>query len=238
MNPFAKDAVSPVKITLTPTNKVGRANPFKVLGSGKPSSASSQPRVTNILDNMTASRKLSPLSGPAGKQNKNPVLKPLAPRPKTKTQSTLLQMSGTKASNKKTQVNTLPAADTHKQPEAPPPASPADNTENKRPKTGFQFWLEENRKSITADHPDHEETDIIKEAMGRFRTLSTEERLSWTERAKNGDTADLKKRKRAEGGAEGAETEKGQAEADENSAKKKKSLDPSSKLSAFAFNKN
>lgn len=61
---------------------------------------------------------------------------------------------------------------------------------------------------------------------------------SWTERAKTGDAADLKKRKRAEGGAEGAETEKGQAEADENSAKKKKSLDPSSKLSAFAFNKN
>ncbi|XP_033972945.1 WD repeat and HMG-box DNA-binding protein 1 isoform X2 [Trematomus bernacchii] len=238
VNPFAKEAVSPVKNNLTPITKGGRANPFKVLGSGKPSSASGQPRVTNILDNMTTSRKSFPLSGPAGKQNKNPVLKPLAPRPKTKTQSTLLQMSGTKASNKKTQQNTQPAADTQKQPEAPPPASPADNTENKRPKTGFQFWLEENRKSITADNPDLEETDVIKEAMGRFRTLSAEDRLSWTERAKTGDAADLKKRKRAEGGAEGAETEKGQAEADENSAKKKKSLDPSSKLSAFAFNKN
>ena len=61
---------------------------------------------------------------------------------------------------------------------------------------------------------------------------------SWTERAKGqtGDAADLKKRKRAEGG--GAENENGQAEADENSAKKKKSLDPSSKLAAFAFTKN
>lgn len=46
-----------------------------------------------------------------------------------------------------------------------------------RPKTGFQLWLEENRKSITAIHPDLQETDIIKEAMGRFRTLSAEERL-------------------------------------------------------------
>lgn len=46
-----------------------------------------------------------------------------------------------------------------------------------RPKTGFQLWLEENRKSITVDHPDLEETDVIKEAMGRFRTLSAEERL-------------------------------------------------------------
>lgn len=46
-----------------------------------------------------------------------------------------------------------------------------------RPKTGFQLWLEENRKSIIADHPNLEETDIIKEAMGRFRTLSADERL-------------------------------------------------------------
>lgn len=46
-----------------------------------------------------------------------------------------------------------------------------------RPKTGFQLWLEENRKSITAGQPDLEETDVIREAMGRFRVLSAEERL-------------------------------------------------------------
>lgn len=46
-----------------------------------------------------------------------------------------------------------------------------------RPKTGFQLWLEENRKSITAGQPDLEEMDVIKEAMGRFRVLSAEERL-------------------------------------------------------------
>ncbi|XP_054468160.1 WD repeat and HMG-box DNA-binding protein 1 [Anoplopoma fimbria] len=241
VNPFAKEASSPVIPSLTPIGKVGRANPFKVLGSARPSSSSPQPRVANILDNMTSSRKSSPLSGSAGKPGKGPVLKPLAPRPRTKTQSTLLQMTSSK---KKTQENSQPAAEPQKQPEAPPPASPADNTENKRPKTGFQFWLEENRKSITADQPDLEETDVIKEAMGRFRTLSAEERLSWTERAKGqtGDAADLKKRKRAEGGGEGGggggEIENGQAEADENSAKKKKSLDPSAKLSAFAFNKS
>lgn len=237
VNPFAKEATSPVKPSLTPVNKGGRANPFKVLGSGKPSASSGQPRVTNILDNMTSSRKAAPLGGSAGKQSKGPVLKPLAPRTKTKTQSTLLQMTSTKAANKKTQENTEPAADQQKQPDVPPPSTPAENTENKRPKTGFQLWLEENRKSIVADHPDLEETDVIKEAMGRFRTLTAEERLSWTERAKGqtGDAADLKKRKRAEGGGEGVENENGRAEADENSAKKKKSLDPSSKLSAFAF---
>uniref|UniRef100_A0A4W6EHQ4 WD repeat and HMG-box DNA-binding protein 1 n=1 Tax=Lates calcarifer TaxID=8187 RepID=A0A4W6EHQ4_LATCA len=186
------------------------------------------------------SGKSAPLGGSAGKPNKSPVLKPLAPRPKSKTQSTLLQMTGTKAANRKTQEDTDPVAVQQKQPEVPPPASPADNTENKRPKTGFQLWLEENRKNITADHPDLEETDVIKEAMGRFRTLSAEERLSWTERAKGqtGDAADLKKRKRTDGGGGDVENENGQAETDENSAKKKKSLDASSKLSAFAFNKS
>lgn len=46
-----------------------------------------------------------------------------------------------------------------------------------RPKTGFQLWLDENRKNVLADNPDLEEMDIIKEAMGRFRALSGEERL-------------------------------------------------------------
>ncbi|XP_072236060.1 WD repeat and HMG-box DNA-binding protein 1 [Leuresthes tenuis] len=236
VNPFSKEAASPVKPSLTPVGKVGRANPFKVSGSGKPSSSSGQPRMTNILDNMTASRKPAPFSGSAGRPNKAPVLKPLAPRPKSKTQSTLLQMTSSKAGNKKTQENTELAADQQRRPEPPAPASPAENTENQRPKTGFQLWLEENRKNIIADKPDLEETDVIKEAMTRFRTLSAEERLTWTERAKGATgEAEMKKRKRAEGGG-GAEDET--AEADENSTKKKKSLDPSSKLSAFAFNKS
>uniref|UniRef100_A0A8C9RLC1 WD repeat and HMG-box DNA-binding protein 1 n=1 Tax=Scleropages formosus TaxID=113540 RepID=A0A8C9RLC1_SCLFO len=46
-----------------------------------------------------------------------------------------------------------------------------------RPKTGFQLWLEENRKRILADKPDLDETDIIKEAMSLFRALSAEDRL-------------------------------------------------------------
>lgn len=46
-----------------------------------------------------------------------------------------------------------------------------------RPKTGFQLWLEENRKGILADNPELDETDVIKEAMGRFRALSAEDRL-------------------------------------------------------------
>uniref|UniRef100_A0A8D3DKE9 WD repeat and HMG-box DNA-binding protein 1 n=1 Tax=Scophthalmus maximus TaxID=52904 RepID=A0A8D3DKE9_SCOMX len=135
--------------------KVGRANPFKLAGSTKPSAPSGQPRVTNILDNMTSSRKSAPLAGSAGKANKAPVLKPLAPRPKPRSKVPV---------SKKTPDSTEPPADQQKQPEVPP-------------KTGFQLWLEENRKNIVADHPDMEETDVIKDAMGRFRTLSADERL-------------------------------------------------------------
>ncbi|XP_077942026.1 WD repeat and HMG-box DNA-binding protein 1 [Gasterosteus aculeatus] len=238
VNPFAKEAASPaVSPSLTPIGKAGRANPFKVSSSASfsPSAAAAAPRGTNILDNMASGRKASPLAGSAGKANKGPVLKPLPPRPRSKTQPTLLQMTSSK---KKTQ------GITQKQPEAPPPtpppAPPADSGENERPKTGFQLWLEENRKSISADHPELEETEVIKEAMGRFRTLSAEERLSWTERAKSqtGEAADLKKRKRGGGGGGGGDDERGAVEADENGAKKKRSLDPSAKLSAFAFNKN
>ncbi|XP_076003017.1 WD repeat and HMG-box DNA-binding protein 1 [Genypterus blacodes] len=246
LNPFAKGGESPERPALKPVLKEGRVNPFKVLGSAKSPATSAQPRERNILDNMSSSRRSAPHSSSAGKTNKAPVLKPLPPRPKNKTQSTLLQMTGTKAANKKPQESTDPAVDRLKQPGNLTPSPPADDTENKRPKTGFQLWLEEHRKSITADHPDLQETDIIKEAMGRFRTLSAEQRLSWTERAKghSADTADVKKRKRAEeeaargGGGGGADNENGQVEADESSAKKKKSLDPSSKLSAFAFSKN
>lgn len=49
-----------------------------------------------------------------------------------------------------------------------------------RPKTGFQLWLEENRKSIVADRPDLDETEVIREAMGGFRALTAEERLVGT----------------------------------------------------------
>ncbi|XP_035991832.1 WD repeat and HMG-box DNA-binding protein 1 [Fundulus heteroclitus] len=235
-NPFAKEGGSPV--TPTPIGKAGRSNPFKVAAPGKPAPASGHLRVANILDSMTSSRKSAPLGGSAATAGKGPVLKPLAPRAKTKAQSTLLQISSNKTANKKTPESAEPAAEPQQQPDAAAPAlpPPAENGENKRPKTGFQLWLEENRKIIMADNPDLDETDVIKEAMGRFRTLSADERRSWTERAKGqtGDAADVRKRKRADGGAED-ET----AESDsESSSRKKKALDASSKLSAFAFNKN
>ena len=50
----------------------------------------------------------------------------------SQTQSTLLQMTTSKAANKKAQVNPEPAADRLKQPEVPPPDSPVDDSENKK----------------------------------------------------------------------------------------------------------
>ncbi|XP_019723126.1 WD repeat and HMG-box DNA-binding protein 1 isoform X1 [Hippocampus comes] len=239
LNPFAKVPGSSLEQATPLSSKVGRPNPFKVLGSGKSSPVSCHPRVKNILDHMTPSRKLAPLSASAGKSNRSPVLKPLPPRAKGKAQSTLLEITGAKAVVKKTQEILEARDDQQKKADAPTAPSPADNAETVRPKTGFQLWLEENRKNITADHPDLEETDIIKEAMGLFRNLSADERLAWTERAKGltGDVKDLKKRKRTEAGG-GIENEIGQLEANENDAKKKKAMDPSSKLSAFAFHKD
>lgn len=230
VNPFAKDAASPEQPSLKPAavSKGARSNPFKVSSSGKASPA--QPRLTNILDNMSTNRKSSPLSSSSStKTNKSLVLKPLAPKPKNKTQSTLLQMTS-KTNSKRAEV-TEPES---KQSEDPPNGVP-ENTENARPKTGFQLWLDEHRKSILVDNPDLEETEVIKEAMGRFRTLSAEERLSWTERAKGQTGDDLKKRKRGE---DLGDDERTKAASEETSAKKKKPVDPSSKLSAFAFNKN
>nr|XP_029543321.1 WD repeat and HMG-box DNA-binding protein 1 isoform X2 [Oncorhynchus nerka] len=243
LNPFAKGtAASPEKPSPRPVTKEGRVNPFKVSsGLGRSGSAVGQNRVTNVLDSMMSSSKkptaLQSSSGSMGTLNKTPFLKPLAPRPKTKTQSTLLHMNAPKAANKKAAEEREPAVCRLKQTEAPPPASPAENVENKKHKSGFQLWLEDNRRIILADNPDLEETDVIKEAIGRFRTLSADDRLTWTERAKgqSGDAADMKKRKRGE---ERRGDKNGQSEADETSAKKKKPLDTSAKLSAFAFNKN
>uniref|UniRef100_A0A9J8CEV7 WD repeat and HMG-box DNA-binding protein 1 n=1 Tax=Cyprinus carpio carpio TaxID=630221 RepID=A0A9J8CEV7_CYPCA len=183
---------------------------LQVSGAGKSSSSpAGQPRTTNVLDSMTMSnRKPAPL-GSTSKQGKAPVLKPLAPKPKSKVHCASMPH---RDKNIETFQN-------------------AASAPRVMPKTGFQLWLEENRKSILADNPDFEEMDVIKEGMGRFRTLSAEERLNWTERAK-GDS-DPKKRKRED--EEGQVDE--QTESDEGRTKKKKPLDTSAKLSAFAFNK-
>ncbi|NWR85088.1 WDHD1 protein, partial [Furnarius figulus] len=115
-----------------------------------------------------------------------------------------------------------------------------ENTENRRPKTGFQMWLEENRANILTDNPDLNEAEVIKEGMSRFRMLTSEERMVWTEKAKGGavnGSAEDKKRKRPPADGEEVEKSQEQKSEDTNVAKKPKPLDqpPSVRLSAFAF---
>ncbi|KAJ6652739.1 hypothetical protein lerEdw1_010930, partial [Lerista edwardsae] len=114
-----------------------------------------------------------------------------------------------------------------------------ESSDSKRPKTGFQLWLEENRSCILADNPDFEETEIIKEGMSRFRILSSEERMAWTEKAKGretGESAEGKKRKRQED-VNGDGQEK---KLKDDTVKTANSLDQttSAKLSSFAFTKS
>ncbi|XP_077180147.1 WD repeat and HMG-box DNA-binding protein 1 [Paroedura picta] len=214
----------------------GRVNPFKVSSSQKDPVGHS----TNILDNITKLPKKSPAPTrrTAPSKEKGPVIKPLVPKPKSKqAAAAAFFQPRTPSSEKKT------TEEKEEKTEAAPSETQTltENDENKRPKTGFQLWLEENRSFILADNPDFEETEIIREGMGRFRALSAEERMTWTERAKGretGDTSERKKRKHPEG-VNGDRPESLEQASKENcsSAKKPKPSGQAGcqKLAAFAY---
>ncbi|KAM4662797.1 WD repeat and HMG-box DNA-binding protein 1 isoform 1-T2 [Discoglossus pictus] len=219
----------------------GRVNPFKVSTSQKsPAIGGSSSRSANILDNMTKFSRKSVSAGnqPASK-SASLVIKPLAPKAKSKQgQATLFQHVQMKPSVKRAEEKEKDIV------QSAPSATP-ESTENQKPKTGFQLWLNENRKNILCDNPDLDETEIIKEGMSRFRAIAPEERMHWTEKAKGDsissiDATDAKKRKRTE--QENRDLNKSQEGNidDSSAAKKKKPLDQSanSKLSAFAFKKD
>ncbi|XP_062974254.1 WD repeat and HMG-box DNA-binding protein 1 [Elgaria multicarinata webbii] len=225
-------ASTPKSAIITPSNQ-GRVNPFKVSGSQKDPLVHS----TNILDNMTKLPKKSPV--PNGRapptREKGPVIKPLIPKPKSKqaAAAAFFQPRGEKKA---------PEERGGKAEAVPPPSQTStEDSDSKRPKTGFQMWLEENRSSVLTDNPHFEETEIIKEGMSRFRALSAEERMAWTEKAKGrevGGPAEGKKRKRLEAvDGDGQESGVQTSGEDTSSAKKPKSFEQSAitKLSAFAY---
>ncbi|NXR63447.1 WDHD1 protein, partial [Rhadina sibilatrix] len=191
---------------------------------------------------MTKYSKKSSLSGSRAVNKQNPpVIKPLTPKPKTKQASAAsFFQPRTPATNpgEKTVEEREEKAGNESQ-EAKITAQ--ENTENRRPKTGFQMWLEENRANILTDNPDLNEAEVIKEGMSRFRMLTSEERMVWTEKARGGrvsDPAEDKKRKRpiAEEEEEVKNSQEQKSE-DTNASKKSKPLDQSTnnRLSAFAF---
>ncbi|NXP26494.1 WDHD1 protein, partial [Scytalopus superciliaris] len=248
-NPFSK-SVTPAEVTtpksvLVASSSQGRVNPFKVSSNKKDPVVPS----ANVLDTMSRHSKKTSLSGSrAVNKQSPPVIKPLIPKPKSK------QTSATSFFQPRT-----PTPNPSEKPEEEKETKPVEereekagneshevkvtaqeNTENRRPKTGFQMWLEENRANILTDNPDLNEAEVIKEGMSRFRTLTSEERMVWTEKAKGGAVnglAEDKKRKRPAG--EGGEVAKNQEQKSEdtNAAKKSKPLDQPTnvRLSAFAF---
>ncbi|XP_072345805.1 LOW QUALITY PROTEIN: WD repeat and HMG-box DNA-binding protein 1 [Scyliorhinus torazame] len=249
LNPFNKDHISteiitPKSVTLT-NSMLARSNPFKVTSGGiSPALAGGQARNTNILDSMTKiGKKSSNNNSQSANNEKSLVLKPLVSKSKAKqTQATLFQSTIPKSSSKTVEGKAI---------EARPIQSiipDNKNTENKKPKTGFQLWLEESREDIVAKGPDLTEEEIIKEGMNRFRILSSEERKAWTERAKRSgninnilDAEDVQKRKRVEELCENdAENKKGNSEEPESLTKKQKQehVSTTSKLAAFAFKKD
>ncbi|XP_073494567.1 WD repeat and HMG-box DNA-binding protein 1 [Phyllobates terribilis] len=225
-NPFGKTAASPERPTTKSgaivSSSQGRVNSFKVSASQKSPALSGGS--SRILDNMSKLAKKTPTAA----KSDSPVIKPLAP--KTKPKQGLVKFT-----EKKTQKKENPT------PQPPPPNAATEKAEPKKSKTGFQLWLDENRQSILSENPDIDESEIIKEGMSRFRALSNEERMRWTEEAKGDDSADPKKRKREQENRDSQEAPDEEAAEDHSGgAKKRKPLDQSTnnKLSAFAFKKD
>ncbi|KAJ7420248.1 WD repeat and HMG-box DNA-binding protein 1 [Willisornis vidua] len=255
-NPFSKGVTSaevttPKSAVLVPSSSQGRVNPFKVSSNKKDPVVPS----ANVLDTMSRHSKKTPLSGSrAVNKQSPPVIKPLIPKPKSKQASaaSFFQPRTPNPGDKTVEgregktveergEKTVEEREEKARSESHEvKATAQENTENRRPKTGFQMWLEENRANILTDNPDLNEAEVIKEGMSRFRMLTSEERMVWTEKAKGGTVHDLaedKKRKRPTAGGDEVEKSQEQKSEDTNAAKKPKPLDQPTnvRLSAFAF---
>ncbi|XP_068874707.1 WD repeat and HMG-box DNA-binding protein 1 [Aphelocoma coerulescens] len=240
-NPSSKGVISAEvtapKSALVASSSRGRVNPFKVTSSKKDPVVPSG----NVLDNMTKYSKKTSLSGSrAGNKQNPPVIKPLTPKPKTKQAlaASFFQPRTPIANPAEKTVEEREEKAENESQEAKVTAQ--ENTENRRPKTGFQMWLEENRANILTDNPDLNEAEVIKEGMSRFRMLTSEERMVWTEKARGGrvnDSTEDKKRKRPAAEEDEVKKNQEQKSEDTNVSKKSKPLDQSTnnRLSAFAF---
>ncbi|NXY82473.1 WDHD1 protein, partial [Alcedo cyanopectus] len=237
-NPFAKGVasteVTTPKSAIIASSSQGRVNPFKVSSNKKDSAVPS----ANVLDTMSKYSKKTSLSSSRAVNKQNPpVIKPLIPKPKSKQTSaaSFFQPRTPNPSEKTVEEREEKAGNESHEVKA----TAQENTENRRPKTGFQMWLEENRANILSDNPELNEAEIIKEGMSRFRMLSSEERMVWTERAKGGAVESVEDKKRKRPTADEGEAPKNQEEKseDSHSSKKPKPLEQAAggRLSAFAF---
>lgn len=102
-------------------------------------------RSTNILDNMGKSSKKSTALNRTTNNEKSPIIKPLIPKPKPKQASAASYFQKRNSQTNKTEEV---KEENPKNVLSETPAICPQNTENQRPKTGFQMWLEENRSNI------------------------------------------------------------------------------------------
>ncbi|NXR41439.1 WDHD1 protein, partial [Zosterops hypoxanthus] len=189
------------------------------------------------------SKKTSSSGSRAVNKQNPPVIKPLTPKPKTKQAlaASFFQPRTPAINPAEKIVEEKEEKEEKAENESQETKVTAqENTENRRPKTGFQMWLEENRANILTDNPDLNEAEVIKEGMSRFRMLTSEERMVWTEKARGGrvgDSAEDKKRKRPTAEEDEVRKSQEQKSEDTNVSKKSKPLDASTnnRLSAFAF---
>ncbi|NWW76316.1 WDHD1 protein, partial [Climacteris rufus] len=186
------------------------------------------------------SKKTSSSGSRAVNKQNPPVIKPLTPKPKTKQASAASFFQPRTPTANPSEKTAEEREEKEGNESHEPKVTAQENTENKRPKTGFQMWLEENRANILTDNPDLNEAEVIKEGMSRFRMLTSEERMVWTEKAKRGtvnDSAEDKKRKRPTAEEDEVTKNQEQKPEDTNVSKKSKPLDQSTnnRLSAFAF---
>ncbi|XP_050753369.1 WD repeat and HMG-box DNA-binding protein 1 [Gymnogyps californianus] len=238
-NPFSKGVtsaeVTTPKSAVIASSSQGRVNPFKVSSNKKDPVVPS----SNVLDTMSKYSKKTSLSSSRAVNKQNPpVIKPLIPKPKSKQASAASFFQARTPNSSEKPVEEREEKGGNESHEVKVTAQ--ENTENRRPKTGFQMWLEENRANILTDNPDLNEAEVIKEGMSRFRMLSSEERMVWTEKAKGGTVNDLaedKKRKRPTADEDEVKKNQEQKSEDSNLSKKPKPLDQSTnvRLSAFAF---
>nr|XP_060609407.1 WD repeat and HMG-box DNA-binding protein 1 isoform X2 [Anolis sagrei ordinatus] len=236
-SPLPCESASTPKSAAPVAANQGRINPFKVSSSQKDSLGHS----ANILDSMTkmSKKNATPTGRGAASKEKAPVIKPLMPKPKLKQAAAAAFFQPRTPRNEKKPVEEKGEKNGTAEPES---KTITEDNDSKRPKTGFQMWLEENRSCILTDNPHFEETEIIKEGMSRFRALSAEERMVWTEKAKGkeaSDPAEGKKRKRPEGVNENKreEDQLKKPNEDSSSAKKSKSFQETTvtRLAAFAY---
>ncbi|XP_013779027.1 WD repeat and HMG-box DNA-binding protein 1-like [Limulus polyphemus] len=107
-------------------------------------------------------------------------------------------------------------------------------------KTAFQLFFDKNKPSIAEENPELEESDLVKEAVLKFKELPSEDKEMWNQKSSLLDTleqgendANIKKRKRTE-----RECDDVIEPQQTNQNKKPLSHSTALKLSQFAFDKD